>query len=286
MTKNSGIIRSNGLKDLDSINPAFMRPSSFSRIGALGALLLTLVSIPFASGPVPDIPLGRNPIVLVLLVMLIGSLGLLIGPSLSRWDWRTKYFGSSALCMASFVIFTLIPCIVLLLYGNAPLIVDVIVLGVYATCHVSWCRRFFAIYRQVYENDQLRNIVYQEELDAIYYSQRGDKYLLEKFYRFSQAPRDRYFVSSVALACLLIPVMDQVKEFMGIPFPHIFLIVGALPVSLMFAGLAVRSYLIFYKYPAKLKKATGKEVYVDLVSNCQTLDGNSTKNLRKKLGRI
>lgn len=274
------------MKDLDSINPAFMRPSSFSKLGALGTFLLALIGIPLASFPVPDVPFERNPIVLVLFVMVLGSLGLLITPFFSRWDWRTKYFGSSALCLASFLVFTFIPCMVLLLYGKAPLAVDLIIVGVYAGCLVLWCRKFFAIYNQIYENDELRRIVYHEEPDAIYYSQRGDKYLLEKFYKFSQSPRDRYFLCSMIIACLLIPIMDKIKEFMGIPFPHIFLIVGALPVSLMFAGLVVRSYLIFYKYPAKLRKATGKDVYVDLVSDYQLLDKNSVKSLRRKLAKI
>lgn len=274
------------MKDLDSINPAFMRPSSFSKIAALGALLLTLISIPFASAPAPNVPLRSNPIVLVLFVMLLVSLGLLIMPFISKWDWRARYFGSSALCIVSFSIFTLIPCVVLLLYGRAPLAIDILVIGVYTVCHVFWCRKFFTIYNQVYENEELRKIVYHEESDAIYYSQRGDKYLLEKFYKFSQSPQDRYFVCSVILACALIPVMDQVREFMGIPFPHIFLMIGALPVSLMFAGLVVRSYLIFYKYPAKLRKEIGKEVYVDLVSNYQALDRNSARDLREKLAKI
>ncbi|WP_152594629.1 hypothetical protein [Massilia sp. BSC265] len=269
------------MRDLDSINPTFMRPSGFSRIGGLGALLLTLLSIPFASGPVPDIPLERNPIVSVLVVMLITSIGLLVAPFLSKWDWRTKYFGTSVLCIVSFILFTLIPCIVLFVYGTAPLIIDAMVFSIYAICYFFWCRKFFAIYREIYDSAELREILYQEDLDAIYYSQRGDKYLLEKIYRFSQVPRDRYFVCSIVLACLLIPSMERLKELLGIPFHHIFLIVGAFPVSLMFAGLAVRSYLIFYKYPAELKKATGKEVYVDLVSNCQKLGKNFTKTPRR-----
>lgn len=274
------------MKDLDSINPTFMRPSSFSKVAAFGVLLLTLVSVPFASGPAPDVPLKSNPIVVMLFVMLLGSLGLLIMPLVSKWDWRTKYFGSSALCMVSFSLFTLIPCVVLFLYGRAPVVIDLFIAGVYAICHLSWCGKFSAIYRQVYENDELRKIVYHEEFDAIYYSQRGDKFLLEEFYKFSQSPRDRYFVFSVVVACLLIPIMDQVSEFMGIPFAHIFLMVGALPASLMFTGLATRSYLIFYKYPAKLRKATGKDVYVDLVSNYKKLDQKSAKDLRQKLAKI
>lgn len=275
-------MRSNGLKDLDSINPAFMRPSRFSRIGALGALLLALVSIPFAYGPVPNVPLERNPIILVLLVIFAISIGLLFIPSFMKWDWRAKYFGCSALCMVSFAFFTVIPCLVLCLYGKAPFAVNVMVIVVYGVSHILWCKKFFNIYSHIYENAELRDIVYPEDADAIYYSQRGDKYVLEKVLRFSQAPHDRYFVGSIMLACLLIPIMNELKELMGIPFPHIFLIIGGLPVSLMFAGLAIRSYLIFYKYPAKMKKASGKEVYVDLVSSHKILDKNTAKDLRKR----
>ena len=274
------------MKDLDSINPAFMRPSRFSRIGALGALLLALVSIPFAYGPVPDVPLGRNPIVLMLFIILAISIGLILIPPFMKWDWRAKYFGCSALCMVSFAFFSVIPCLVLFIYGKAPFVVDALVIVIYGLSHILWCRKFLIIYKHIYENAALREIVYPEESDAIYYSQRGDKYLLEKIFRFSQAPRDRYFISSIALACLLIPVMGELKSLMGIPVEHIFLIIGALPVSLMFTGLVMRSYLIFYKYPARLRKASGKEVYVDLVSNHRMLDRNMIKNLQKTLPNI
>jgi hypothetical protein len=258
-----------------------MRPSRFSQIGALGAFLLNLVSIPFAYGPAPDVPLGRNPIVLGLFAMLFISTGLLIIPKIFKWDWRAKYFGSSAICMLSFSFFTIIPGMALCLYGNAPLAIDLIVAGGYIFAHFFWCKKFHTIYNHVYENEELRKVVYQEELDAVYYSRRGDKYLLDKFYEFSQVPSDRIFVLFIFLACLLIPVMGQAIELAGVPFPHVFLTVAAFPVSLMFSGLAVRSYLIFYRYPARIKRETGKEVYVDLVSACQALEKSAAKNLRE-----
>ena len=75
----------------------------------------------------------------------------------------------------------------------------------------------------------------------------------------------------------MVPIMNEISAFIGIPFVHIFLLVAMLPVSCMSIGLSVRGYLIFYLYPAQIKRATGKEVYVDLVSKHRPLGKRSNK---------
>ena len=108
--------------------------------------------------------------------------------------------------------------------------------------------------------------MYEEESDAVYYIRSGDEFLIDKYYKFSQMPRDRYFALFIVIALLMTPVMDAVCAFVGAPFVHIFLLVAMLPVSWMSFGFATRGFLIFYFYPTKIKRKTGKDVYVDLVS--------------------
>lgn len=271
------------MRDLDSINPAFMKPSKFSRVGALLLFLLACICIPLAYGPVPDVPLLQNPIVLLLIFMVAGSIVLFVIPSMSKWGWKTQYFGFTSLCIGSCSFLTIVPCLVLFLYGKGSYSLNLFVLMFYIITHVLWCRRFFVIYGHLYANEELRGIVYQEESDAVYYLQRGDKYLLENLYKFAQIPRGPYFVIFMLIAFFMIPVMDEIKHLLEIPFAHIFLIIGMLPLSWMCIGLAVRGYLIFYWYPAKVKKSTGKDVYVDLVGNCPTLNKKIMKDLRKEL---
>lgn len=75
--------------------------------------------------------------------------------------------------------------------------------------------------------------------------------------------------------------MGHAKAFAGIPFVHIFLMVGTLPISWMCTGLGYRSFLIFYRYPSKIRSETGKDVYVDLIGKYQVLEKNVAKNLKK-----
>lgn len=274
------------MKNLDSINPEFLRPSRFSWVGASGLFLLALTSIPLACGPVPDIPIKENPIALALLGVLIFSVILFILPLVFRWDWKAKYFGCTALSIASFSFLALVPCAVLVVYGTAPLIFNTVVIIIYGVTHYLWCKKFFVVYEYIYAHEELRNMLYKEEVDAVYYLQRGDVYLLEKFFKVSQAPRGRDFLLFSVLAFCLIPVMGYAREFTGIPFTHIFLIVGVLPLSWMCIGLAVRGYLIFYQYPAKIRKSTGKEVYVDLASSCDSLNKSTAAELKRELKNI
>jgi hypothetical protein len=89
----------------------------------------------------------------------------------------------------------------------------------------------------------LRSAVYEEESDAIYYMRRGDEFILNKYYKFSQVPRDRYFVLFMLVALLMTSMMRAVSAFVGAPFVHVFLLVAMLPVSWMSIGFAVRGSL-------------------------------------------
>jgi hypothetical protein len=137
---------------------------------------------------------------------------------------------------------------------------------VYGASNFFWCRKFFVIYAKTFSDEVLRSAIYEEESDAVYYMRRGDEFLLEKYFKFSQMPRDRYFLLFIVIAFLMIPLMKQVRALIGVPFVHSFLLVAMLPVSWMSIGFAVRGFLIFYMYPARIKKTTGKEVYVDLAN--------------------
>lgn len=279
-------MRSSGLKNLDLTNPRFLRPSAFSWVGALLLFLLALVGIGLAYGPVPDIPLHNNPIVLSLFFVIAASLLLFILPPIFNWGWKARNFGFTGLCLASVSLLAVVPCLVLFLYGKSSYVLDVVVAVTYVVTHIVWCRRFFKVYSHIFKNKELRDIVYREELDAVYYSQRADKYLLEKFYKFSQEPRARYFVGFLLLALFLIPFTKPAKVLTGLPFAHLFLIIGALPISWMCIGFAFRSFLIFYYYPAKIMAETGKDVYVDLVGSFQVLERDVAKHLKKTVGNF
>jgi predicted neutral ceramidase superfamily lipid hydrolase len=254
------------LRNLDTINPAFLKPPKITGISAFVLCAMGLLSIPLADGAAPHIPLSENPILLLSCIALGFSSILATVPAICRWGWKAKYYGVSFLCFASVSFLAIVPFLAVVLYGSAPYWAKAVIMLGYGASHLFWCRKFAVLYRNVFNDEVLRAAMYEEEADAVYYMRRGDEFILRKHFKFSQMPRDRYFVLFMIIAFLLIPAMRTICGFIGVPFVHIFLLVAMLPVSWMSIGFAVRGFLIFYMYPAKIKKATGKDVFVDLVS--------------------
>jgi hypothetical protein len=252
------------LRQLDTLNPAILRPSRFASFSACAPLVSAILTIPLAYGAAPKVPFIENPIVLLLMVLAGISLLLIMIPRVFQWDWKASYYGFSPLCLASLSLLAIIPLAALTLYGRAPYGVKGFILLFYVVSHFLWGRKFVRIYEEVFNDEVLRSIVYQEEHDAVYYMKKGDEFLLRKYYRFSQMPPDRYIALFILVGLLLAFAMQAVTGFMGVPFTHVFLIVAMVPISCMCIGFAVRGFLVFYLYPAKLKKSTGKCVYVDV----------------------
>jgi hypothetical protein len=254
------------LRDLDKINPAFLKPSKIAWLSAFVLCAMALLSMPLAFGVAPDISLIDNPIFFLSCLALGASFLVFTVPAIFRWGWKAKFYGASFLCFAGVSLLAIVPCMAVVLYGNAALWVKSAIVFIYGASHLLWCRKFTTLYGKVFNDEILRSAVYEEEPDAIYYMRRGDEFILNKYYKFSQIPRDRYFVLFMLAALLMTSMMRAVSTFAGAPFVHVFLLVAMLPVSWMSIGFAVRGYLIFYLYPLRLKKATGKDVYVDLAS--------------------
>lgn len=156
----------------------------------------------------------------------------------------------------------IVPWLGIVFFSSLPIWIRLLLLVSYSASIVFWCRRFVVYYRRVFFDGNLRSVLYEENDDAIYYLQQGDKTLFEKKLKLDQVPPDLIFVLFMGIAFLMPPFASTLTRLVGIPFIHIFLTVAGLPITLMCLGLAVRGYLIFYYYPWQLKRTTGKEVYV------------------------
>lgn len=254
------------MRDLDTINPKVLKPSILASISTAMLSLFVLISIPLAHGAAPGIPLSDNLVFLLMCFVLGLSLMAAIFSVIFRWGWKAKYYGVSAFCVTGISFMAIIPCLAAVLYGRAPYWAKTVIVLFYVISHLLWCRRFAKIYKNIFREEALQAVLFEEDVDAVYYMRRADNFLLEKHFKFSQTPRDSAFLLFMGLAFLMIPVMEAARDFIGVPFVHIFLIVAMVPVSWLSIGLAFRVYLIFYYYPDKIKKTTGKDVYVDLGS--------------------
>lgn len=253
------------MRNLEDSNPKEMRPSKFTSFGAGVSMVLALICLPLADGAAPNITFLNNKVVQLLFIVMVASFMLSAISIFFRWGWKIEYFGSSMICIASVSLFAIVPLLSLMIYGTSSTWFKGGVLLIYIASHIWWGRKFFVIYREIFNDASRRQIIYEEEPDAIYYNRNGDSYLLEKNYKFSQIPPDRYFVIFLVLAFMLLPIISTAKAFAGLPFAHVFLLVAMLPVSWMSIGVAFRGFLVCYFYPAKLRNFTGKNIYVDLI---------------------
>jgi hypothetical protein len=240
------------------------KPARLASIGAFLPLVFSLLGIALAHGAAPTVALSKNPIIIFLCLIIASSCVMVAVPRAFSWDWETKYFGVSVFHLGSVALLGLVPFFCLVLYAQLPVAARICLLLVNVVLHAAWCHRFIRYYQKINGDDHFRRCLYQEDEDAVYYMQRGDKHLFEKHCKFNQIPEDRYFGTSLLLSFSLVPIMGTVKEVVGLPFVHSFLIIGALPISLMGAGLAIRGWLVFYFYPIQIRKITGKRVYVDM----------------------
>ncbi len=252
------------MKNLDAINPQILRPEKFTSFAGAVSAVIGLICLPLAWGAAPDISFANNPVIGFLFSVVGVSLFISFISVVCKWGWEVRFFGFSMLLLSSVSLIALVPLLTVLLFGTLSVKVNSAIIALYMFSHVWWCRKFVIIYRDVFNNCRLRAILYEEDVDVVYYKRKGDNFLLKTEYEFSQMPPNRYFIAFIFLGLMLVPAIGDVQRTAGVPFAHVFLTVAMLPISWMSIGLAVRGFLIYYYYPRKIKSTTGKDVYVDL----------------------
>jgi hypothetical protein len=250
------------VRNLDQLNPMIASPRTFSSTTAFLPLMLGLLCLPLAFAAAPSVPFAGNYLAVVCAAQSALSLFLVALPRLFKWDWRTKYFGAPLLCVGSVSIVGLLPFLAIVTFGDFPAWARFSIFCAYLFTIVWWCRRFVTYYRGVFSNKELSGAIYEEDVDAIYYHQKIDKDLIDKSGHLVQTPSNISFLIFILLACSVIPFITKLSNSISIPTIHIFLTIFCLPIVLLCLGLAVRGFLIFYYYPWRLKRETGKNVYV------------------------
>lgn len=254
------------MRNLDKENPLIAHPQSLVLVGALLAFLLGGMCSILASEATPTIGLLGNPLAIFCLCVSAAAVICCLVPKIFRWNWRAQYFGFSTLLLASVSLLGIIPWLCLVLYSALSPMTRFFIFCAYIAINFWWCRRFVLFYGRIFSEKILRDFVYLEEIDAVYYSQKNDNCLMEKRFRFRQFPSAAAVLIPFVSAFLLVPFSHTINVLVGLPFALSFLTVGSLPITLMILGLTTRGLLIFYFYPWKIKKQTGKIVYVDLLT--------------------
>jgi len=250
----------------DAINPIQFRPDKLTPMLALLPLLIGAIGLAFATGAAEEVPVLQNPIAVLCLLVMAAALVLMPVPRLFKWNWDTRFFGVSGFCMASMALAGGVPWLCILLYSSAPLWLRVPLSMAYFALLTCWHYRFFAVYQRIFSDPELCAQIYQEQPDCFHYLQQGDRVVLEKRLKFRLGPPMPFVLACFVAVVVAMCFGPALARYFGLPFPHLMVACMALPMDMFALGLAVRGWMVFYVYPARLYRETGKRVYVDMAT--------------------
>jgi hypothetical protein len=254
------------LRDLNAVNIAAKSTKFVFTISLIIPIIMGLGALALANGAAPTQPLRDNYLEILSLGIIALAIIALPMPYVFKWNWEAKYFGASMFSLASGSIVGIYPMLCIVQYGALPLVVRIAIALLACAITIQWCNRFVKAYKMIYKNEHQFQCLYEEESDAVYYLQQGDKKILNKLPRADLFPGSKYFLLSLSVAFSMIPFASSISEFIGLPFIHVFLAVSATPLNLMFIGMATKMWLVYYFYPHKIKRNTNKPVFVDMSS--------------------
>lgn len=254
------------MKNLDELNPTLARPQNMVPIGSTLTFLMGGMGAILASDATPNIAFFDNILALICVALCPAAIFTAVIPRIQNWDWKTKYFGFTTISLASGCIMGIVPWLCIVLHSELALSLRLTLFIVYAATVTWWCGRYATYYRKIYADSSLRTFIYATDYNEIYYLQKNDTWLLEKKFKFKNFPSSAMTITSVGLAFAMFPFIDTINELVGLPFAYSFLTIASLTTTMMLLGLSTKCFLVFYYYPIKLKKESGKEVYVDMAT--------------------
>lgn len=229
------------------------------------------------------LPFSHAPLSICCAATMLAGMMLFFLPRLFRWDWNIRYFGLASLQLASVSLPGVIPWLCIVVYSKAGFWLRAGVFVIYALPAIWWCFRFVAYYAKVMADKSLRNSIYVEESDAVYYLQKNDNWLLQHRFKFSQIPNIAMIVLMAILPFVLYLAAHRISAFLGAPFMNLFMAILFFPFVLLSLGIATRGYLIFYRYPGEIRRRSGKAIYVDMVSRTVHQSKSSADNKENRM---
>lgn len=228
-------------------------------------LLMGLIIYFLASGAAPDMPIRQNIIAMFGLAIIASAILVFPIPYLFKWNWEAKYFGASLFPLASASALGFSPILCIALFGTLSFLLRLTLASVEMVTMVWWCVRMARVCKRIYTSEILKSI-YLETDDAVYYLQREDNRILWRKISYFCTPPVGYFILAALLSLMTLPFARFISHFVGVPFMHILLAVGAGPLQLLILGLCTKGWFVYYYYPKKIWRETGKPVYVDISS--------------------
>jgi hypothetical protein len=254
------------LRDLDKINAAAGSTGYFFRISLILPIFMGVLGFTLARDSAPAVPLRDNYLALSgILISLVGIFSLPI-PYLFKWDWSAKCCGASLFCLASLACLGIYPLLCIAFYSHMAIWIRILIVFAEALTIFLWCFRFVKIYRYIYNDKYIFNSIYFCENSVVYYLQRENIRIFQHRLKFSEAPPG--WVSPAFLFMAFLPTISypNVMAYVGLPFTHIVLAIGSIPITVWILGIATKMWLIYFTYPNKIFSMSGRKTYLDMSS--------------------
>lgn len=268
------------MRNLDEINAAAKSTRFMFTISLIIPMFMGWSAWALSLGAAPTRPLHDNYFALSGLMIIALAILALPVPYLFRWNWETKYFGASFLSLATASIGAIYPLLCIAWFSTLPLIARLLIVSVEIAAITKWCSRFAAIYKKIYADKQLFRAIYEEEPHAVYFTQQGDKKIVEQVFKFNPVPQSKYFLLFLLAGLVLVPFASPLSSAIGIPFIHVFLAITSIPLTLMFLGMGTKMWLVCYFYPNKIQNETNKPVYIDMSSKPRMSYNSALRGVR------
>lgn len=252
------------MRNLDTINPEIAKPQNMLLMGGILTTITGVVGISFAHLAIN--PFMQNTLTIFGYSVLLSGVLLALISRILKWGWETHYFGVSIFPLLGLAILGWMPMFNLIFNDKFPLIISLGFLAFNLVLALWWSYCYVQLYRKAYSNKRLWQRIYVEEDDAVYYLREGDSRLLEKL-KQTLFPSDSVTLALVGFPfCIALSLVLFAYWFPSIN-GEIYITLLSAPLCSICLGMIVKAYLIYFYYPWKIKRATGKNVYIDMASD-------------------
>ncbi|MDW5415433.1 hypothetical protein R6242_02475 [Iodobacter sp. CM08] len=174
-----------------------------------------------------------------------------------------KWGGSTTICLFSVSYLVTNSVINPYIFNSMPWHFQLLGLFIGIGANLWWTAYTAKSIHNIFYNPALAAILYKEEDNQFIYKNGIQQIIIENKLKRHYLPNPIVWVILIPLQPLSFFIHKIIINNLGINYFTVFISALALPLSLMFNGLIVTTVLVYFYYPLKLRKLTGKYVGIE-----------------------
>lgn len=216
------------------------------------------------------VPARENMLVWIGLLHATGCIAVAASLVVAKWSWRAEQHGLLAFVMMGFAYFMLSSYLGIVIFSPAHPTFRALMLVILLAYHGWWISRVVRWYGRAWHDDSLRNLIYVERSDHIVYLREGERNVRERL-GVQFFPSNWTLVSTFLLGLGTYFARDNLTRYFDASWVPIAFAIWGLSLSVFVTTMVTSSVMTCFVFPSRLRRQTGKHVYVDLLSPCRPL---------------